>query len=162
KLLAKVPDEARADEDTAARLSKLSKSVEADADRMLDGVKPLIDKGDYGAAIARLKDLTRALSGTPVAAKARRQLSDLLARPDVSRRLANCREVSRSLALSLDISPTVFPSPSGRVRDTSRHNAARPRPPDPALHPITGDHRGILRQSPTSDRATAIRNKTIH
>ena len=106
KLLAKVPEEATADEDTAARLAKLSKSVEADADRMLAEVSRQVERGDYGPAVARLKDLSRALSGTSVAAKARRQLNDLLARPDVRQKVESAERAARAdeaLAVAVDL-----------------------------------------------------------
>jgi tetratricopeptide (TPR) repeat protein len=106
KLLARFPDEARGDEDTKARLEKVSKSVEAGADRMLAEVNPLIEKGDYGAAAARLKDLVRALSGTSVAAKARRQLNDLMGRPEVRQKIEWTEKTAKAdeaLAVATDL-----------------------------------------------------------
>ena len=96
KLLAKVPEEARADKDIAARLDKLAGAVGAEADKMLAEVDPLVEKGDYVQAVAKLKDVSRALSGTPVAVKARRKLNDLMGKPEVREKVESCEKAARA------------------------------------------------------------------
>jgi len=96
KLLAKVPELARADKDTAERMDKLAASVGAEADKMLAEVNPLVEKGDYAQAIARLKDVSRALAGTPLAAKARRQLNDLMNKPEVREKVESAEKGARA------------------------------------------------------------------
>ena len=96
KLLAKVPEEAKNDPDLAARMDKVAKAVEGEADKMLAEVNPLVDKGEYVQAVARLKDVSKALAGTPLAAKARKQLNELLARPEVKERVDAAEKAARA------------------------------------------------------------------
>ena len=106
KLLAKVPEGARADQETAERMDTLARAVEADAEKMLAEVNPLVEKGDFTAAVARLKDVSRALAGTPVAAKARRQLNELTARPEVREKVESAEKAARAdeaLAVAQDL-----------------------------------------------------------
>jgi thiol-disulfide isomerase/thioredoxin len=96
KLLAKVPEPAKADPDTAGRMDALAKAVGAEADKMLAEVNPLVEKGEYTQAVTRLKDVSRALAGTPVAAKARRQLNDLMAKPEVREKVEAAEKAARA------------------------------------------------------------------
>ena len=82
KLLAKLPEDARADGDTAARMDAARLSLQAEADKMLGEVDPLMEQGNYVQAINRLKDLSKALAGTPAGATARKKLNELMARPE--------------------------------------------------------------------------------
>jgi outer membrane protein assembly factor BamD (BamD/ComL family) len=91
-----VPEQARADADTAARVDALAKAVGAEADKMLAEVNPLVEKGEYTQAVTRLKDVSRALAGTPVAAKARRQLNDLMAKPEVREKVEAAEKAARA------------------------------------------------------------------
>jgi thiol-disulfide isomerase/thioredoxin len=82
KLLAKVPEAAKADGDVAARLGTARSALEAEAQKMLAEVDPLVQKGEYVQAINRLKDLGKALAGTPAGAQARKKLNELMAKPE--------------------------------------------------------------------------------
>jgi thiol-disulfide isomerase/thioredoxin len=97
KLLARVQeDQVKADADTASRIAEVRKSLEADAEKMLGEVDPLIAKGDYVKAINRLKDLSKALAGTPAGATARKKLNELLAKPEVRDQAEAADKASRS------------------------------------------------------------------
>jgi thiol-disulfide isomerase/thioredoxin len=97
KLLARVPEEqVKADSETASRISEVRKSLEADAEKLLGEVDPLIAKGDYVKAINRLKDLSKALAGTPAGATARKKLNELLARPEAREQAEAADKASRS------------------------------------------------------------------
>ena len=106
KLLAKLPEEARGDADTAARMDAARSSLQAEADKMLGEVDPLIEQGNYVQAINRLKDLNKALAGTPAGATARKKLNELMANPqarqaaDAADKAARCDEaLAAALAL---------------------------------------------------------------
>ena len=106
KLLAKVPEEAKADAEVAARMEKVAKAVEAEADRMLAEVDPLVARGDYVQAVNRLKDVSKALAGTPLAARARRQLNDLMAKPEARQAVETAEKAARAddaLAVARDL-----------------------------------------------------------
>src|SRR3954471_12921411 len=96
KLLARFPDDAKADKDTAARLDEARKSVEAEAEKMIGEVDPLIADGKYVPAINKLKDLTKALAGTPAGATARKKLADLMNKPEVRQQAEAADKAARS------------------------------------------------------------------
>lgn len=96
KLLAKLPPEARADGATAARMDAVSASLGAEADKMLGEVDPLVAEGKYVQAINRLKDLSKALSGTPAGAEARRKLNELMAKPEARQQAEAADKAARS------------------------------------------------------------------
>ncbi|HXE52366.1 MAG TPA: hypothetical protein VN541_05090 [Tepidisphaeraceae bacterium] len=52
------------------------------ANAMLAEVQTQIDKGQYAEALARLKELSNALTGMPVVSKVKKMTSDLLAKPE--------------------------------------------------------------------------------
>jgi outer membrane protein assembly factor BamD (BamD/ComL family) len=70
--------------------------VGAEADKMLAEVNPLVEKGDYAQAVSRLKDVSRALAGTPLAAKARRQLNELMNKPEVREKVEAADKAARA------------------------------------------------------------------
>ena len=87
-------------------MDELARAVGAEADKMIAEVQPLVDKGDYVQAVARLKDVSRALAGTPVAARARRQLNDLMAKPEVRAKVESAEKAARAdeaLAVAKDL-----------------------------------------------------------
>ena len=96
KLLAKVPDEAKADADTAAKIDAARSSLQAEAARMLAEVDPLIADGKYVPAINRLKDLGKALAGTPSGAAARKKLNELMARPEARQQAEAADKAARA------------------------------------------------------------------
>jgi thiol-disulfide isomerase/thioredoxin len=96
KLLAKLPEEAKADGESAARMDAARKSLEADAEKLLAEVDPLVAKGDYVKAINRLKDLSKALAGTPAGAQARKKMNELLARPEARDQAEAADKASRA------------------------------------------------------------------
>ena len=96
KLLARLPEEAKADPDTAARMDAARASLEAEADKMLRAVDPLVAEGRYVEAINRLKDLGKALAGTPAGASARKKLNELMARPEARRQAEAADRASRA------------------------------------------------------------------
>jgi TolA-binding protein len=63
---------------------------------MLAEVNPRVEKGDYAQAVARLKDVSRALAGTPLAATARRQLNELMNKPEVREKVESAEKASRA------------------------------------------------------------------
>jgi len=87
RFMAKVPKEAKVDKMFAKRLEETQKKVTEAAEAMLREVDPLIDAKQYPQAIAKLQDLIKALSGTPVAAKARAKLNELTSLPEVKAEL---------------------------------------------------------------------------
>ena len=96
KLLAKLPEEAKADADTAARMDAARAGLTAEADKMLGEVDPLVAQGQYVQAINRLKDLNKALAGTPAGATARKKLNELLARPEARQQAEAADKASRA------------------------------------------------------------------
>ena len=96
KLLAKLPEDAKADGDTAGRMDAARSSLQAEADKMLAGVDPLISEGKYVAAINRLKDLSKALAGTPAGAAARKKLNEVLAKPEARQQAEAADKASRA------------------------------------------------------------------
>jgi thiol-disulfide isomerase/thioredoxin len=96
KLLAKVPEGAKADADTAARMEAARKGLESEAAKMLAEVDPLVAQGQYVQAINRLKDLNKALAGTPAGAQARKKLNELLARPEARQQAEAADKASRA------------------------------------------------------------------
>jgi len=96
KLLGKVPAAARKDADFNTRDADVQKKLESAGDAMLAQVDPLIQKGDYVAAIAKLNDLSAALTGTPVGVKARQKLNELKSRPEAKAALLTAEKESRA------------------------------------------------------------------
>jgi thiol-disulfide isomerase/thioredoxin len=86
KASSKFPAAAKADGETALRAEKLQADLAAAGDKMLAEVDPLIGKGDYAEAAARLKEL-EALTALPVSGTARGKLAALMARPEVKAKL---------------------------------------------------------------------------
>ncbi len=83
KIMAKVPPSARLDEAFAGKYDLVAKKVNAAAEGLLAEVDPLIKSKEYVEAVAKLKDLTKALGTSSVGTKARLKLVDLMAKPDV-------------------------------------------------------------------------------
>jgi thiol-disulfide isomerase/thioredoxin len=106
KLLAKVPEAARADGDVAARIDTARSGLEAEAQKMLAEVDPLVQKGEYVQAINRLKDLGKALAGTPAGAQARKKLNELMAKPEAREQAEAADKAARAeeaMALALGL-----------------------------------------------------------
>ena len=87
KLLGKVPAGASKDKKVAARLEEVQKSLGAFAEGMLAEVDPLIAAKQYPAAVAKLKDLSGKLAGTPAGVKAREKLSALSTNPEARKQI---------------------------------------------------------------------------
>jgi thiol-disulfide isomerase/thioredoxin len=96
KLLAKVPEEARNDADTAARIDAARGAVQGDADKMLAEVDPLVSQGKYAEAINRLKDLNKSLYGTPAGNAARKKLNELMQKPEARQQAEAADKASRA------------------------------------------------------------------
>src|SRR5207253_4795984 len=95
KLLGKVPAEARADGDFSERLKGDEEKLSTAADAMLAEVDPLIADQKYAEASAKLQELVKSLNGTPVAAKARQKLNDLMADPAAKAALDGADQTKR-------------------------------------------------------------------
>lgn len=96
KLLGKVPAAARADEAFAAKAADAQKKLEESANGMLDGVQKQIDAGQYTEAVAKLRELSDALTGLPVAGKARKMLGELMSRPEARAAIAHAEKNQRA------------------------------------------------------------------
>ncbi|HZL37138.1 MAG TPA: redoxin family protein [Tepidisphaeraceae bacterium] len=92
KLMAKVPAAAKADADFAARATDVQKKLADAADAMLGDVDGLVTSGDYLQAVSRLQDLSQGMPGLPVSAKARKKLTELMAKPEVKSALAAAKK----------------------------------------------------------------------
>ncbi|HSU66550.1 MAG TPA: redoxin family protein [Tepidisphaeraceae bacterium] len=88
KLLSKIPASAKADGKVAGRADAAQKKVEEAANSMLAAVQTQIDQEKYPEAVARLKELSDALSGLPESAKARSMLSSLMSNPKAKSAMA--------------------------------------------------------------------------
>jgi thiol-disulfide isomerase/thioredoxin len=88
KLLGKIPAGAKIDPAFAARVDGAQKKLQASADAMLAQVQSQIDQGKYIEAVARLKELSDALTGLPEAGKANAMLSSLMAKPQARAAIA--------------------------------------------------------------------------
>jgi thiol-disulfide isomerase/thioredoxin len=101
KLLASVPEAAKADPDIAARLTAATTKLQEFGTSELASVDPLIASGQYGQAIHKLRDLSSAFAGLPVAASAKSKLAQLGSDPKVQKEIAkekNEKEAEDALA----------------------------------------------------------------
>ena len=87
KLLGKVSPDALKDKQFASRLGEVQKGLGEFADSMLAEVDPLISSQQYPAAIAKLRDLSAKLSGTPAGVKAREKLASLASNPEARKQI---------------------------------------------------------------------------
>jgi len=94
--MSKVPADARADKEFAARADEVRKTLEQAAESTLQDVEPLIQKSQYVEATARLRELSTGLDGTPTAAKAKKRLGELLAKPEVKAALAKAERTKQA------------------------------------------------------------------
>jgi len=83
KLLAGVPDAAKLDGDVAARSAADSDQLQQFGNSELSRIDPLIQSQQYAVAIQKLRELSSAFAGTPVAASAKTKLSELGSNPKV-------------------------------------------------------------------------------
>jgi TolA-binding protein len=81
KLLGSVPASAKLDGKFAQHAAGVQKKLEHAASDMLAQVQTQIDQTKYPEAVARLKELSDALSGLPEGAKATAMLSSLMSKP---------------------------------------------------------------------------------
>jgi len=88
KLLASFPAAAKADPDTATRLTATTAKVQDAASVELASVDGMIDSQQYAAAIAKLRELSQTYGGLPVAASAKTKLMELGANPKVQKQMA--------------------------------------------------------------------------
>ena len=88
KLLAGFPVAAKADADTAARLTALTDKLQAYGQAQLDAAQQQIDAKQYVPASRTLRVLSQALAGLPVATTAKQKLSSLTNDPAVRASLA--------------------------------------------------------------------------
>jgi thiol-disulfide isomerase/thioredoxin len=103
KLLASVPDEAKLDKDFAARSKAVSDKLLDYGNGELTSIDPLIESGDYSTAITKLRDLSTAFAGTPVAASAKAKLISLGSDPKVRKALDEAKtdkEATDALAVA--------------------------------------------------------------
>jgi hypothetical protein len=96
KALAQVPADAKGDARVSAKFGEVQKAVEAAAAEMLAGVQPLIDARNYAAAGSKLREIAASMKGTPTGEKARQQLDDLMAKPEVKSQLAAMEKNEKS------------------------------------------------------------------
>lgn len=95
KLLAKVPAAAKVDDKFAARSKDVQKQLEEAAEGLLTDATALATAASYPEAIRHLRELADGLTGLSVAVKAKKQLSDLLSKPEVKAALAKADQDAR-------------------------------------------------------------------
>jgi thiol-disulfide isomerase/thioredoxin len=88
KLLANFPEAAKADPDIAARLKTATDKLQEFGTSELATVDPLVQAGQYTQAIRKLRDLTQAFVGLPVAASAKSKLTQLGSDPKIQKAIA--------------------------------------------------------------------------
>jgi len=118
KALAAFPAGAKADADTLVRYETVAKELESAGDKMLAEVDTQIEQKQYAAAVAKLKDLSTSLAGSPVGAKAKKKLSDVLAMPEVMKSIDDAAKASKS-AEALTIAQ--------KLKAAGKHELAYPR-----------------------------------
>jgi thiol-disulfide isomerase/thioredoxin len=89
KLMAGIPEAAKADGAFASRVTDTTAKLQDFGNSELTSVDPLIASGDFATAIHKLRDLSQAFSGTPVAASAKSKLMALGSNPKVKQALEN-------------------------------------------------------------------------
>jgi len=82
RLLGRIPPAAKQDGDFAAKAEQVQKKLEDAANAMLDDVQKQVNEGKYVEAVGRLKELSGALEGLPVAAKAKQLLGEVASKPE--------------------------------------------------------------------------------
>ena len=87
KALGRVPATASKDKKVAARLEEAQKSLAVFADKLLAEANPLIESKQYPAAVAKLRDLSTKLAGTPAGSKAREKLAALATDPEARKQI---------------------------------------------------------------------------
>ncbi len=97
KALSAVPGAAKADGGVAAKYDAVAKSVEAAAEKLLADVEPLIEQKRFDPAVDRLKQLSTSLTGSPVGAKAKRRLTDVLAMPEARKVMDQAAKDAKSV-----------------------------------------------------------------
>ncbi len=88
KQRARIPADALADEDFAGQVKTADDQLQAAADAALADADSLIENKDYATAVAKLRDLSSAADGTPLATKAKVKLAELQKNPDARAALA--------------------------------------------------------------------------
>jgi thiol-disulfide isomerase/thioredoxin len=88
KLLASVPDAAKVDPDITARLTAATTRLTEFGKTELASVDPMIAAQQYAQAIHKLRELSVAFRGLPVAKEAQTKLSKLSADPKVKKEMA--------------------------------------------------------------------------
>lgn len=96
KALGRIPAGTMADKDFASRATETRNKLVGSANSMLAQVQGQIDKGQYLEAMARLKELSDALAGIPVATQAKKMLADLMSRPEARAALQNFEKNARA------------------------------------------------------------------
>jgi thiol-disulfide isomerase/thioredoxin len=95
KLLAKVPPEVSSDDKFAQRSQDVKKKLVDVAEGLLADAGTQATAGNYLEAIRTLRDLVAGLTGLDVAAKAKKQLADLLDKSEVKAAIAKADKAAR-------------------------------------------------------------------
>ena len=82
RLLARVPAIAKQDADFAAQAADVQAKLESPAMLILDEAQQQLKGGDYVEAARTLKELSDAMAGLPIAAKAKQLLSEVASKPE--------------------------------------------------------------------------------
>jgi len=96
KALGTVPADAKGDARISAKFTEVQKGVEAAAAEMLTGVQPLIAAKNYTAAGSKLREIAMSMKGTPTGDKAKQQLDELMAKPEVKSQLVAMEKNEKS------------------------------------------------------------------
>lgn len=96
--IAKVPSAAKEDKAFAAQYDATRKEIESAADKLLADVQPLIAAGAYGEALAKLRELSGILGDSPAGTKAKKQLAEISAKPEVKAMLAKAERGKQAQA----------------------------------------------------------------
>jgi thiol-disulfide isomerase/thioredoxin len=95
KLLAGIPANARLDQKFADRSTAVQKKLEDAAEGLLAAASAQAQAGSYPEAIKSLRELADGLTGLDVAVKAKKQLADLLGKPEVKAAVAKADQDKR-------------------------------------------------------------------
>jgi len=88
KLLGKIPAQAKLDGGFVKRAADVQRELEEAANSMLAQAQSQIDQEKYTEAVARLKELSNALSGLPAGTKATAMLNSLMSKPQARAAIA--------------------------------------------------------------------------
>jgi thiol-disulfide isomerase/thioredoxin len=146
KLLATIPQGASADTAFAANLKNATEKLVDYGNAQLSEVDPLIQSRQYAAAGTKLRDLSQAFAGLPVAASAKTKLAEMNADPSVRKDL----EAQKKLADSADALAV-----ANQLRKEKKDDLAYPR-----FEQIVKEYPGTPAAADAADAVKAYKSNT--